>query len=78
MRAEPAALARPGTNDTPVCGPDRAGERAFCVGIDRTAEDTYVIFERDTFYGLNNYMYDDPGDDIGPKANDLWKLSSAW
>ena len=51
-----------------------AGERAFCVGIDRGAEDTYVIFEQDTFYGTsNNYMYDDPGEDIGPKANDLWK-----
>ena len=32
------------------------------------------IFEQDTFYGTsNNYMYDDPGEDIGPKANDLWK-----
>ena len=51
-----------------------AGERAFCVGIDRNADDTYVIFERDTFYGTsNNYMYDDPGEDLGPKANDLWK-----
>ncbi len=51
-----------------------AGERAFCVGIDRGAEDTYVVFEQDTFYGTsNNYMYDDPGEDIGPKANDLWK-----
>lgn len=51
-----------------------SGERAFCVGIDRNAEDTYVVFERDTFYGTsNNYMYDDPGRDIGPKANDLWK-----
>lgn len=51
-----------------------AGDRAFCVGIDRNAEDTYVVFERDTFYGTsNNYMYDDPGEDLGPKANDLWK-----
>ena len=51
-----------------------SGERAFCVGIDRTAEDTYVVFEQDTFYGTsNNYMYDDPGADVGPKANDLWK-----
>ncbi len=51
-----------------------AGDRAFCVGIDRNADDTYVVFERDTFYGTsNNYMYDDPGLDLGPKANDLWK-----
>lgn len=51
-----------------------AGERAFCVGIDRTADDTYVVFEKRTLYGTsNNYMYDDPGRFLGPKANDLWK-----
>jgi enoyl-CoA hydratase/carnithine racemase len=51
-----------------------AGDRAFCVGVDRKADDTYVVFEQDTFYGTsNNYMYDDPGEDLGPKANDLWK-----
>jgi enoyl-CoA hydratase/carnithine racemase len=51
-----------------------AGERAFCVGIDRNADDTYVVFEKSTLYGTsNNYMYDDPGRDLGPKANDLWK-----
>lgn len=51
-----------------------SGDRAFCVGIDRNAEDTYVVFEKSTLYGTsNNYMYDDPGRDLGPKANDLWK-----
>lgn len=51
-----------------------SGERAFCVGIDRNADDTYVVFERSTLYGTsNNYMYDDPGRFLGPKANDLWK-----
>jgi enoyl-CoA hydratase/carnithine racemase len=51
-----------------------AGDRAFCVGIDRTADDTYVVFEKSTLYGTsNNYMYDDPGRELGPKANDLWK-----
>ena len=51
-----------------------AGERAFCVGIDRNADDTYVVFERNTLYGTsNNYMYDDPGRFLGPKANDFWK-----
>jgi enoyl-CoA hydratase/carnithine racemase len=51
-----------------------AGERAFCVGIDRNADDTYIVFERKSLYGLsNNYMYDDPGRFLGPKANDLWK-----
>src|SRR6478609_2516581 len=71
MRAELRGLWRAlRTNDDVRCVVlTGAGERAFCVGIDRTAEDTYVIFERDTFYGTsNNYMYDDPGDDIGPKA----------
>jgi enoyl-CoA hydratase/carnithine racemase len=51
-----------------------AGERAFCVGIDRKGDDTYVVFQQSTLYGTsNNYMYDDPGRDLGPKANDLWK-----
>ena len=51
-----------------------AGERAFCVGVDRS--DALVALEDagDKLYGTsNNYMYDDPGDDIGPKACDLWK-----
>lgn len=63
------------TNDDVRCAVlTGAGERAFCVGIDRNAADTYVVFEKDTFYGTsNNYMYDDPGEDLGPKANDLWK-----
>lgn len=51
-----------------------SGDRAFCVGIDRKADDTYVVFEQSTLYGTsNNYMYDDPGRDLGPKSNDLWK-----
>jgi enoyl-CoA hydratase/carnithine racemase len=63
------------TNDDVRCAViTAAGERAFCVGVDRNADDTYVVFEKDTFYGTsNNYMYDDPGEDLGPKANDLWK-----
>jgi enoyl-CoA hydratase/carnithine racemase len=63
------------TNDDIRCAVlTGAGERAFCVGVDRNADDTYVVFEKDTFYGTsNNFMYDDPGDDLGPKANDLWK-----
>ncbi len=50
------------------------GERAFCVGVDRS--DALVALEGvgGKLYGTsNNYMYDDPGDDIGPKACDLWK-----
>jgi len=76
MRAELRGLWRElRTNDDVRCVVlTGSGDRAFCVGIDRNAEDTYVVFERDTFYGTsNNYMYDDPGLDLGPKANDLWK-----
>ena len=50
------------------------GDRAFCVGVDRS--DPLVALEGtgSKLYGTsNNYMYDDPGDDIGPKACDLWK-----
>ena len=50
------------------------GEKAFCVGVDRS--DALVALEGTggRLYGTsNNYMYDDPGDDIGPKACDLWK-----
>ena len=50
------------------------GDKAFCVGVDRS--DPLVALEGtgDKLYGTsNNYMYDDPGDDIGPKACDLWK-----
>ena len=51
-----------------------AGERAFCAGVDRS--DGMVALEGagGSLYGTsNNYMYDDPGNDIGPKACDLWK-----
>jgi enoyl-CoA hydratase/carnithine racemase len=63
------------TNDDVRCAVlTGAGERAFCVGVDRNASDTYIVFEKRTLYGTsNNYMYDDPGRDLGPKANDLWK-----
>ena len=50
------------------------GERAFCAGVDRS--DALVALEGagGKLYGTsNNYMYDDPGNDIGPKACDLWK-----
>ena len=50
-----------------------AGERAFCVGIDRDEPFTAMAGGR-TLYGTsNNFMYDDPGDRLGPKSNDLWK-----
>ena len=49
-----------------------AGERAFCVGTDRDEEMTALT--GGNLYGTsNNFMYDDPGDQLGPKSCDLWK-----
>lgn len=55
-----------------------AGDRAFCTGIDRTeqlgegtpgsAGDVEPIGS-----GSTPFMFDDPGDDLGPKSCDLWK-----
>jgi len=51
-----------------------AGERAFCVGIDRRESEFTNLAGGDSLYGTsNNFMYDDPGDDLGPKSCDLWK-----
>ncbi|HJM28792.1 MAG TPA: enoyl-CoA hydratase/isomerase family protein [Acidimicrobiales bacterium] len=50
-----------------------AGQKAFCVGIDRSGEMS-ALEETENLYGTsNNYMYNDPGDDLGPKSCDLWK-----
>jgi enoyl-CoA hydratase/carnithine racemase len=50
-----------------------AGDRAFCVGIDRD-QPFSALDDRPGLYGTsNNFMYDDPGDDLGPKSCDLWK-----
>lgn len=49
-----------------------AGEKAFCTGIDRTetmAEGKRVSGSP----GATPFMFDDPGENIGPKSNDLWK-----
>jgi len=50
-----------------------SGDRAFCTGIDRNEPFT-ALDDSPAFYGTsNNFMYDDPGDWLGPKSNDLWK-----
>jgi enoyl-CoA hydratase/carnithine racemase len=50
-----------------------AGERAFCVGIDRDV----TIGEADPDAEMPGYStpweFDDPGRRVGPKANHLWK-----
>ncbi len=49
-----------------------AGEEAFCTGIDRN--EPFTALDGPAIYGTsNNFMYDDPGKDLGPKSNDLWK-----
>ncbi len=54
-----------------------AGEKAFCTGIDRMEQmggdadestDDSVVGS-----GSTPFMFDDPGDNIGPKSCDLWK-----
>jgi len=54
-----------------------AGEKAFCTGIDRMeqmggqADDTT---DRSVVgSGATPFMFNDPGDNIGPKSCDLWK-----
>jgi enoyl-CoA hydratase/carnithine racemase len=49
-----------------------AGDKAFCAGIDRN--EPFTALDGGAIYGTsNNFMYDDPGDALGPKSNDLWK-----
>ncbi|MET1002487.1 MAG: enoyl-CoA hydratase/isomerase family protein [Acidimicrobiia bacterium] len=54
-----------------------AGEKAFCTGIDRMEQ---MGGERDASYdaevvgsGATPFMFNDPGDNLGPKSCDLWK-----
>jgi enoyl-CoA hydratase/carnithine racemase len=47
---------------------------AFCTGIDRTEMMTEDAMETDFFSAYPTpWTYDDPGGDLGPKSNDLWK-----
>jgi enoyl-CoA hydratase/carnithine racemase len=58
-----------------------AGEKAFCTGIDRnetlgTAEQQEATPDGETKTvgsGSTPFHFDDPGEYIGPKSNDLWK-----
>jgi enoyl-CoA hydratase/carnithine racemase len=54
-----------------------AGDKAFCTGIDRTEAigDEPVPRERRSVGDAGNtpFMFDDPGQRICPKTNDLWK-----
>ena len=60
-----------------------AGDRAFCTGIDRSeqiddgsggaraADDAGE--DRVAGFGSTPFHFDDPGEKLGPKTNDLWK-----
>src|SRR2546421_3651182 len=61
-----------------------AGEKAFCTGIDRTetmgapagrADGATGNTVEDRVVGSRStpFHFDDPGENIGPKSNDLWK-----
>lgn len=50
-----------------------AGDKAFCTGIDRTEGIGNEARERPVGSGSTPFMFDDPGEDLGPKTNDLWK-----
>ncbi len=45
-----------------------SGQKAFCTGIDRAA-----VPEGEAEFDYDPFTYDDPGKDLGPKANELWK-----
>lgn len=45
------------------------GTKAFCTGIDRD----FVPAEGGAAYEFSPYTYDDPGQLLGPKANEFWK-----
>ncbi len=54
-----------------------AGEKAFCTGIDRMEQmggDTDATTDDDVVgSGSTPFMFNDPGDYLGPKSSDLWK-----
>src|SRR5438105_920181 len=58
-----------------------AGDRAFCAGIDRTETMGHWTSEEDAgkqrgqtgYASATPWHFDDPGENIGPKTNDLWK-----
>ena len=50
-----------------------AGERAFCVGIDRDATIGAATETEGRLRYSTPWEFDDPGRHLGPKANHLWK-----
>lgn len=53
-----------------------SGDKAFCTGIDRAEAmdgDAEIPEDARVGSGQTPFMFDDPGDNLGPKSNDLWK-----
>jgi enoyl-CoA hydratase/carnithine racemase len=50
-----------------------AGDRAFCTGIDRSGIATDGTAEGGVGFAGSPFHLDDPGKQLGPKSNDLWK-----
>ncbi len=59
-----------------------AGDKAFCTGVDRTETMGHWLDEpedkgngegREAIAGTSGWQFDDPGENLGPKTNDLWK-----
>jgi enoyl-CoA hydratase/carnithine racemase len=51
-----------------------AGERAFCTGVDRASVDPRAVSDEEDLPGWTTpWTYVDPGQSLGPKANDCWK-----
>jgi enoyl-CoA hydratase/carnithine racemase len=55
-----------------------AGEKAFCSGIDREESIQVGYIEKQPVQGRSGqvstpFMYNDPGQNINPKQNDMWK-----
>lgn len=52
-----------------------AGEKAFCTGIDRAEAMAKPKDGEQKMVGAAStpFMFDDPGENLGPKSNDLWK-----
>jgi len=63
-----------GDDDVRVVVLTGAGDRAFCVGIDRDEVDPREVAADKELPGYTSpWTYDDPGRYLGPKANDFWK-----
>jgi len=63
-----------GNDDVNVIVVTGAGDRAFCTGIDRTEAMGEIDLDSESLDGyVTPFMFDDPGQAMSPKSNELWK-----